>query len=117
MADETMPAVPRNGRLAAKLGEWAQTAVVVVTVLVSGIRWTNSVDSRLAAIESQTTGQHEMLRSAVEQTKQHAAMAADAAERAEAAVSRAETAVTQNQTQQKKVIDATTDNRRAIQTQ
>src|SRR5947207_14769792 len=95
MADETMT-VPRNGRLVAKLGEWAQTAIVVGTIIVSGIRWSNTVDSRLAAIESQTTGQHEMLRNAVDQTKQHAAMAADAAERAEAAVSRAATAATQN---------------------
>src|SRR5438552_18306147 len=91
MADETMPA--RNGRLVAKLGEWAQTGVVVVTVLVSGIRWTNSVDSRLGAIEEKIASQRTAIERAVADTTEHASLASQDAARAEAAGVRAESAV------------------------
>src|SRR5882724_416161 len=123
MADETMTA-PRNGRLVAKLGEWAQTAVVVVTVLVSGIRWTNSVDSRLGMIEEKIANQRVVIERAVGDTTAHANLASQAATRAEAAVVRAESAVvraedavSENQQSQKKVITATADNRKAIEKQ
>src|SRR5882724_11638736 len=123
MADETMT-VPRNGRLVAKLGEWSQTAIVIGTIIVSGIRWSNTVDSRLGTIEEKIATQRTAIERAVGETTQHANLATEAATRAEAAVVRAEgavvraeDAVTENHQSQQKVIAATADNRKAIEKQ
>ena len=105
---------PFNGRLLALLKDWSHTGIVVVTVVVSGIRWSSSVDSRLTSIEDKLAGQQTVMQQAVGETTHHAGMAAQAAERAEAAVVRAEAAVTQNQGAQKKVLAGNTENRKAI---
>src|SRR5438309_11522654 len=75
-----------NGRLLSGLADWSRTGIVVITVVVSGIRWSSNVDSRLTSIEDKLAGQRAAVEQAVTEVTKHADMASQAAERAEAAV-------------------------------
>src|SRR5438132_1013065 len=106
------------------LGDWARTGTTILAILGAAygiVRWTVTVDDRLATVEQGIKNQHAVLQEAAETTEGHAANAAAAANRAEAAVvraeaavGRAETAVSENKGSQAKIVQATAANRQAV---